>query len=182
MTPRSEDRRAVMAVLVAVLLVVGTGVVTTGATVGATVSDDTVRVQETTTTAANQETDVSFENLSAPEQVRIGTNYTVSATIVNRGDEQVTNRFNYQIAGNVIAAELVNVSANATETIQFNVTGNDTAGFPTGTFTHGVFTEDAEITGNLTLVGETETPTETTTTEKNRDNYDNRSYYDHDTD
>lgn len=132
------------------------------ATTGATVSNDAVRVQETTT--ATQEADLAFENLTAPERVRIGTNYTVSATIANSGDALVARQVSYRIAGNVIEAQMVDVPENGTETIQFNVTANDTAGFPAGTFTHGVFSGGVAATANLTLVEETTTETTATTT------------------
>ncbi|WP_276301630.1 DUF7282 domain-containing protein [Halorussus lipolyticus] len=145
--------------IVAVLLVAGAGVATTGATV----SNDAVRVQETTTTTASQGADFAFENLTAPERVRIGTNYTVSATIVNSGDALVARQVSYRIAGNVIEAQMVDVPENGTETIQFNVTANDTAGFPAGTFTHGVFSGGVAATANLTLVEETTAETTTTT-------------------
>lgn len=173
MTPESERRRVVTTVLVTVLVVVGTGAVVTGAmnSGNATSTQEAASLQETTTTANQTDTpnqsDVTLENFSSPERVRVGTNYTVSATIVNRGDEQVINRVNYQIAGNVIAARFVQIPGNGTESVQFNVTENDTAGFPTGTFTHGVFTEDAEVTANLTLTNESTTTVarETTTME-----------------
>ncbi|WP_135824530.1 DUF7282 domain-containing protein [Halorussus ruber] len=165
MTPRDDPRRAVTAVFVTALLVVGAGAVTSGAIV----SDGTARVQETTATTAGtttaQATGVSVENLTAPERVRIGTNYTVSANIVNRGDESFAGEVSYRIAGNVIGAELVEVAENATQTIQFNVTTDDTTGFPAGTFTHGVFAEDTAVTANVTLTeaNATTEATETTT-------------------
>jgi hypothetical protein len=159
MTSSGERRRTAAVLLVTVFVVSGAGVVVTGAT---THTDGSAALQETTTTA-EPAAGVSLENLSAPDRVRVGTNYTVSATIVNQDDEPLREQISYQIAGNVISAKFADVPANGTGTVQFNVTENDTAGFPTGTFTHGVFSEDAAVTANVTLAGETnETTTETT--------------------
>ncbi|WP_128475966.1 DUF7282 domain-containing protein [Halorussus pelagicus] len=162
MTPSGGRRRTAAIVLVTALVVSGAGVVVTGAPSSA---DESAALQETTTTA-EPTASVSLENLSSPERVSAGTNYTVSATVVNRGDELVTEQVSYRITGNVIAATFVDVPANETRPVQFNVTGEDTAGFPAGTFTHGVFVGDAAVTANLTLVNETaETTTEATPAE-----------------
>ncbi|NEU56392.1 hypothetical protein [Halorussus sp. MSC15.2] len=165
MSSKSERRHTTVTLLVAALLVVGAGAVTTQATT----SDDATALQETTTATVNQQANVTIQNLTAPERVRVGTNYTVSATVENRAGETVTNRVSYQIAGNVIAAQLVQIPTNGTQTVVFNVTEEDTEGFPTGTFVHGVFTESAAATANLTLVEATAdtTTTETTTTVQN---------------
>lgn len=164
MSSRVERRVAMMLLVV---LVVATGVAISGvadspgdASVQRLTDDE--ELQQTTT--ANQTGPVSLENLTAPKQVIVGTNYTVSATLVNTGDDLVRSRVYYGIAGNVIASTSVRISPNAEMTVQFNVTENDTAGFPTGTFTHGVFTENESVTANVTLVEETETPTEPTPT------------------
>lgn len=166
---RGHRAAALATVCVVALLVAGVGTVATET--ATTVTDESI--QETTTqetTAQNESgTAVSIRNLTAPDRVRTGTDYTVSATIVNRADEQISNQTRYQIAGNVIATERVDIPANGTKTVRFEVTGNDTAGFPTGTFVHGVYTEDAAVTANVTLVDETTTTpaetAETTTTE-----------------
>lgn len=165
MAPRSERRRTAATLLVA-LLVVGTGVAVTGATTSdAGTAPDTESAAEGTAAVQDQQENVSVRNLSAPDQVQTGTEFTVSATVVNPSNASVTNRVSYQIAGNLIEARLVNVSANDSETVRFDVAANATEGFPTGTFTHGVYTEGSNVTANLTLTAPGEAPEETTTPE-----------------
>lgn len=159
MTPNEKNRTAI-AVLVATFLVVGTAAVATDATR----SGDEPPAQATTTTVADQRTAVSITNLSAPDRVRVGTDFTVAATLVNRGNESAVRRVVYRIVGNVIAARLVHVPADAAMNVAFDVTGADTDGFPTGTFTHGVFTHDAEATADLTLAPDEGTTTAEATT------------------
>lgn len=159
MSPNPRDRVAIAVLVVA--LVVGTAAVATEATS----SSDDAPAQATTTTVA-QRMAVSITNLSSPERVRVGTSFTVSATVVNRGDASTLRRVVYRIAGNAIAARYVRIPADATTSVTFDIAGADTAGFPTGTFTHGVVTDDAEATANLTLApgGETTTARGTTGT------------------
>jgi len=144
--------------LVATLLVVGASAGAIASGIGGTGAP--AAAQETTTEGEQSEP-VSIQNLTAPEEVAIGEPFTVSAEIVNDGDSEVVRRVTYRIEGNVINSEFVEVGAGNTTGVSFNVTEANTTGFPTGTFTHGVFTEDAEATANLTLVdGDEATTTE----------------------
>lgn len=119
------------------------------------------------TTVADERTTVSIRNLSVPSLIRAGERFTVTASIVNDGDEQVARQVSYRITGNVIESTIVLIPAGATKTVMFTVTENDTRGFPTGTFLQGVFTEDARTMANLTLTSAAETTTRTTTEEGN---------------
>jgi hypothetical protein len=162
-TPETKLRTLAVAA-VAALVVVGTSgaVAATGAVTATT--DDPAAAQDGQATTA-EESGISIRNLSSPDPIRVGTNYTVSATVVNRGDGPVTERVNYQIAANVIETKSVRVTANNSTSVQFDITESDTAGFPTGTFVHGVFSERANATANVTLVEGTTTPATTTVNE-----------------
>lgn len=154
---RQYQLTAIVVLCIATVLIVGAGAV-------ASQSPDTggvTAVQENDT--QDEETaPVSVQNLTAPEEVQIGENFTVSANVTNDGDEVVVQQVTYRIEGSVIDSEFVQVPEGNTTTITFNVTGDDTSGFPTGTFTHGVFIDDAEATANVTLTAPEETPEETT--------------------
>jgi hypothetical protein len=157
----------VVTVAVTVLLITATAAVVTGQSAGGATNDarTVAGVQETTAVAQN-ETGVVLRNLTAPSEVQVGTEYTVSVDMVNRNDTEAVRRVTYRIAGNVIQSALVRVPSGETETLTFNVTSANTSGFPAGTFTHGAFTDDANVTANLTLVGADETtaaPTNETT-------------------
>lgn len=162
MALRSEKRR-IATVIVAAFLVVGTGAVVTGQTD----AGDHTAFQETTTVGEDG-SEVSIQSLSAPSEVQAGVNFTVSADMVNRGDTEAVRRVSYRIGGNVVESKFVQIPASETETITFNVTGANTTDFPSGTFTHGVFTDGAEATAELTITapGETATAAEETTVEE----------------
>lgn len=160
METNGNYRRTAIALLcVGVLVAAGAAVIT------AESPDSVADVQET----EENETAVSVQNLSAPEEVQLGESYTVSAEIENRGEQGLVRQVSYRIGGNAIQSQLVEIAANGTTAVTFNVSGENTSGLPTGTFTHGVYTEDANATANVTLVAaEAETPEETneTTTEE----------------
>lgn len=147
-------------VICVALLVVGAGAVASEPA-----ETDVVTAAQETTTEDGETDTISIQNLSAPEQVQIGENFTVSADVVNEDDSGVIQRVTYRIGGNVISSELAQISPNNTTTVVFNVT--NTSDFPAGTFTHGVFIDGAEATANLTLTtAEETTPEETTTPEE----------------
>jgi hypothetical protein len=151
---------SIVVICVAIVLVVGVGAVASEPA-----ETDVVTAAQETTTEDGETDTVSIQNLSAPEQVQIGENFTVSADVVNEDDRRVIQRVTYRIGGNVISSKLAQISPNNTTTVVFNVT--NTSDFPAGTFTHGVFTDGAEATANLTLTtAEETTPEETTTPEE----------------
>jgi cytoskeletal protein RodZ len=153
----NEYRTVVLAALCFVSLAVA------GAAISSTVIAENGGI-ETLADLQDEETGITLENLSAPEEVQLGTNYTVSADVVNRNDSQRVQRVSYQIAGSVIATQLVEIPANNTTTVEFEVAGNETEGLPLGTFTHGVYAGDANATANLTLVADAQAPEEETPT------------------
>ncbi|WP_134670561.1 DUF7282 domain-containing protein [Halorussus marinus] len=160
-------RSQIGAVAVAVLVVTAMGAVVSARTGAGDATDapDVADAQETTT--AQNETAVMLRNLSAPAEVEVGSAFTVRADLVNRGDAEDVRRVRYRIAGNVIQSTVVQLSPGDAETVTFNVTDANTSGFPTGTFTQGVFTDGANVTTNLTLTapGETATPGDEATNE-----------------
>jgi cytoskeletal protein RodZ len=152
-----EYRTVVLAALCFVSLAVA------GAAISSTVLAENGGI-ETLADLQDEETGIAVENLSAPEEVQLGTNYTVSADVVNRNNSQRVQRVSYQITGSVIATQLVEIPANNTTTVEFEVAGNETEGLPLGTFTHGVYAGDANATANLTLVADAQAPEEETPT------------------
>lgn len=157
-------RKEQLAFVVVVSVVTGSLL---AAGVGANVTDTPAgtndeAVEQATTTA--EESDFSIRNLSAPSRILPGENYTVSATLVNDGNASTAQRVVYRIAGNVIRSKLVLVPAGATNNVTFNVTEANVSGFPTGTFTHGVFTDEVGATANLTIASAAETTTAVRTT------------------
>jgi len=121
-----EYRTVVLAALCFVSLAVA------GAAISSTVLAENGGI-ETLADLQDEETGIAVENLSAPEEVQLGTNYTVSADVVNRNDSQRVQRVSYQIAGSVIATQLVEIPANNTTTVEFEVAGNETEGTGNGT-------------------------------------------------
>lgn len=159
MTPIDTIYRPSVAVLLCavVLLAAGPGTVATEPT-----ANHAAAIQPTTTATADGQ-GTSVQNLSAPDEVRLGTDFTVSATVVNPG-EWTVQRVSYRIGGNVIDDAFVAIPANSTATVSFDVAASDTSQFSAGTFTHGVFTDDARATANLTFTEATETATAARTT------------------
>ncbi|WP_321112954.1 DUF7282 domain-containing protein [Halorussus salinisoli] len=151
---------AVGVVCVAALLVVGAGAVASGPSD----TEAVTAVQETTTPEDTSR--ISIQNLSAPDQIRAGEDFTVSADVSNDEAQSAVRRVVYRIGGVVIDSEIVQIPGNNTTSVAFNVTGNTTSGLATGTFTQGVFTEDAEATANLTITAADETTPEETTPEE----------------
>lgn len=157
----STSRRMLTSIVTVCLvgLIIGSG----GIVTGTTLLDDgsqaralepmtgTDEVAQTTTDTDSGWENVSFENVSAPRRVRPGGNFTVSATIVNHDTELAVRRVSYRIAGNVLEERIVRIPASDEKTITFDVAGGDTNGFPTGTFTQGVFTKNENATSKLNI-------------------------------
>jgi len=112
---------------------------------------------------------ISIRDLNAPSNVEQGEQYTVEARIVNLGNDDIAKQMSYRVAGNVVQSELVQLNAGASATVTFNVTIGQ---FPSGTYTHGVYTNSARTTAMLEITEGNETddeqlnqPEETTTAE-----------------
>lgn len=169
MTSKNRGYRigAVATICVVAFLLGGTGAVATGTTSAGSTTENGVMAAPNP--YGQEGTDISIRNLSAPDEIQIGTSFTVTAEIVNRGDAQDIRRVSYRIAGNVIEFRPVLIPANDAETVRFDVAASDIGGFSPGTYTHGVFAGDARATTNLTLTEATETPTPEETPEETVD-------------
>lgn len=149
---RNSVLRGILTVAV-VLLVVGTSL-TAGASLGSTATadardDEGAMLSATDTDGQN----VSISNVSFPDYVRIGEGYTVTATVRNEGDFTV-RRLTYRVLGTVVAAKFVELPAGTATTVTFELDARSVGGFPSGSYTHGVFTRDARATANLTLAAD----------------------------
>jgi hypothetical protein len=121
-------------------------------------------VQATTTQQESSTSPLRVENLSAPNRIQTGDAFSVSATIVNKYPNWTVQRVSYRIGGTVIDAQWVQVPNRSSKTVTFNISSEDTAGLPTGTYPTGVFIFDHNRTSTLTLLPVTEItiqPTET---------------------
>ena len=81
--------------------------------------------------------------------VTAGDPVTVSAVIANEGDAGAKQNVAFRVAGDVVADQNVTLDAGNETTVEFN--GVDTAGLDEGAYEHGVFIEDANQTGTLTI-------------------------------
>ena len=81
--------------------------------------------------------------------VTAGDPVTINATIENTGNASGTQTVEFRVAGNVSAVQNVTLGAGNETTVEFS--GVDTAGLNEGTQQHGVFTEDTNQTGTLTI-------------------------------
>ncbi|WP_157971564.1 DUF7282 domain-containing protein [Halorussus litoreus] len=145
---------------VAAFLAVGAGAV-----VGQAPGTGTATAVQETTTVAGDEATISIRNLSVPDRIQAGENFSVSAEVVNDGDSSVVQRVSYRIAGNVIDSRLVQLSAGNATTVAFDVAGTATSGFSMGTFTQGFYAGGAEVTADVTLTGAETTSGEATAQE-----------------
>ncbi|MGM0592606.1 MAG: DUF7282 domain-containing protein [Halobacteriota archaeon] len=78
-------------------------------------------------------------NLEAPDNVTVGENITVTATIGNPNDEEATQAIEFRLQGDLIDSQEVTVEGGAEETVTFEV---DTTGLETGTYVHMVLSDD----------------------------------------
>lgn len=93
---------------------------------------------------------LSIANASLPSSVTAGESYNVTATLSNDGNERQVEQVQYQIAGNVIASELVEVAPGNQSEVTFEINTSE-VGFPAGTYEHGVYAFSASETGELTI-------------------------------
>ncbi len=94
-------------------------------------------------------------DLSAPAEAGAGATINVSATVTNLGNQTDTQTVEFVFNGSVAANATVELNASEQTTVEFN-------GIPlpdqTGTFTHGVFTDNDSQTAEI-LVGDFTTVT-----------------------
>ncbi|MEY7849273.1 GLUG motif-containing protein [Natrarchaeobius sp. A-rgal3] len=73
----------------------------------------------------------------------------VSATVTNRGDERGEQPIELHIDGDEIANETVALDTDETESVEF--TGVETETLEPDSYEHGIFSEDSDQTGTLTV-------------------------------
>ena len=86
--------------------------------------------------------------LSAPEEAEPGAELNVSATVTNTGGLADSQTVEFRLDGQTVANTTVELNASAATTVEF------TATLPgqSGTFEHGVFTDDDSQTATITAV------------------------------
>ena len=97
-----------------------------------------------------------------PEEATIdeGDEIDVSATVTNTGGSADDRPVELRIDGDTVANTTVSLDEDESETVEFeNV---ETSDFEEGTYTHGVYSDDDEATGTLTIQGEPETSLDVT--------------------
>ncbi|WP_424001952.1 CARDB domain-containing protein [Haloarcula salina] len=104
----------------------------------------------------------TLDSLDAPSNVTAGDNVTVNATVTNPNDFQTTQSVEFRLDGARLATQSVNLSANETTDVSFNLSTSDV---DPGTYVHSVFTRDDGEFAELTVEEAPEEPTETPTEE-----------------
>ncbi|OYR53992.1 HVO_2072 family ArtA-dependent S-layer glycoprotein [Halorubrum halodurans] len=86
-----------------------------------------------------------------PQDVTVtqGDAIDVSAMIENTGDAAGSQTVEFQVGGNTIASEEVELDAGGSQTVEF--TGIDTSSLDAGDYEHGVYTDDDSQTATLTV-------------------------------
>ncbi|GAB3329532.1 hypothetical protein GCM10027355_35690 [Haloplanus salinarum] len=80
-----------------------------------------------------------------------GDTITVSADVTNIGDDQATKDVDFRVDGNTLASESVELSGGENTTVNFE--NISTSSLDSGSYTHGVYTEDDSQTATLTVEG-----------------------------
>ncbi|WP_135854787.1 hypothetical protein [Halorussus salinus] len=119
-----------------------------GTTDTAPTTDDTTAASETETTATarqNGRSTLVVAGLDAPERVRRGATFAVTATVTNRGEGAGTDPVGYAFGGETVSSRDVSLAAGASQNVTFELstddlgTGNESAAV--GTYVHGVRNE-----------------------------------------
>ncbi|AXG08072.1 hypothetical protein DU500_07370 [Haloplanus rubicundus] len=86
-----------------------------------------------------------------PQDVTVtqGDSITITATVENTGDLTANQTVEFRVGGNAVASQPVELSGGENTTVTFeNVS---TASLDSGSYTHGVYTEDSSQTATLTV-------------------------------
>ncbi len=110
-----------------------------------TTNADIVIVGVTPDAATFDVSDLSPSNKTVTQ----GDQIDVSATVTNIGDEQGTQTVELRVDGNTLASQDVQLVGDENVTVTFDDV--DTSGLAAGDHTHGVYTEDDDQTGTLTV-------------------------------
>jgi hypothetical protein len=111
---------------------------------------------EPTETATPSDTPASFDvGGLEPTDVTVtrGDTISVSAAVTNSGDLGATKPVEFQVDGEVLASRELTLAAGAEEDLSFVAGLSD---LDPGEYTHGIYTDDDEATGVLTLEASTE--------------------------
>jgi hypothetical protein len=87
-------------------------------------------------------------NLTAPAETTVGASITVSATVTNIGETDGPQTVAFRFDGQTVANRTVSLTPDASTTVTYTATALD----QTGTFEHGVFTDDDNETAQITVV------------------------------
>ncbi len=78
-----------------------------------------------------------------------GEEIDVSAAVTNTGDESATQIVELRVDGDELASSSVSLEGGETETVEF--TDIDTSVLGPGTYSHGIYSDDDDATGTLTI-------------------------------
>ena len=90
----------------------------------------------------------ALDSLDAPSTVTAGDNVTVTATVSNPNGFATTQPIEFRFDGSLLAAQNVTIEGDSSTTVTFEV---PTAGVPSGTYFHGVFTRDGGAFAGITV-------------------------------
>jgi len=90
-------------------------------------------------------------NLQAPAQAESGRSIDVSATVTNGGNAPGTQTVEFRFDGQTVASATVELSNSESTAVEFTPTLPD----QTGTFEHGIFTDDDNQTATIDIVKDT---------------------------
>ncbi|WP_241964320.1 BGTF surface domain-containing protein [Halorubrum sp. 48-1-W] len=119
---------------------------------GSSVADsDMVLVEEEEETANFEVSDLDPQDVTVTQ----GDAIDVSATVENTGEATATQTVEFQVDGDVVADQDVELEGGEDTTVEF--TDIDTSGLDAGDYEHGVFTDDDSQTATLTVEEDTST-------------------------
>lgn len=90
-------------------------------------------------------------NFSAPENVTLGEDYTVTARVTNPGEQNATEIVRYVFGDVSLRRQLVELAPGASTTVSYQVSPTPLPDSP-GTFNHTVEAFDSEVTRTIRLV------------------------------
>ncbi|WP_281194427.1 BGTF surface domain-containing protein [Halorubrum sp. F4] len=110
---------------------------------------DTEEVDGTVVEEPEEPANFAVSDLSAPGSVTQGDVIDVSATIENTGEATATQTVEFQIEGDTVLDQDIELSGGESTTVEY--TDVDTSSLDPGDYEHGVFTNDDSQTATLTV-------------------------------
>ncbi|MEF8786809.1 MAG: CARDB domain-containing protein, partial [Haloarculaceae archaeon] len=106
--------------------------------------------QSGTLTVEDKQANFTVSGLDPTEKTILeGEQLNASATVTNEGNKEETQTVELRVDGTTLASKEVTLTPSSEETVTFSKV--DTASLNSGTFTHGVYTNDDSQTGTLTV-------------------------------